>query len=158
MQNQDNIEIRKLKPDETSEAFDIIWEVFQEFVAPDYTQEGIDNFYIGYIQGERFREKFAEGKEVMYGAFADNMLVGVLSISEKNTVSCVFVKGDYHGMGVGKKLFNMVIHQLRDRGVERITLNASPYAVPFYHHIGFKDTDSQSTYKGIVYTPMELLI
>lgn len=158
MQSQDNLEIRKLKLDEIGEALHIIWEVFQEFVAPDYTQEGIDNFYIEYIQGEWFREKFKEGKEVMYGAFVDNILVGVLSISEKNTVSCVFVKGNYHGMGIGKKLFNKVLHQLRNRGVERIKLNASPYAVPFYHHIGFKDTDMQSSYKGIVYTPMELVI
>ena len=43
------IEIRLLDEKETEEAFSLIWEVFLEFVAPDYTQEGIDNFYQEYV-------------------------------------------------------------------------------------------------------------
>lgn len=136
----------------------MIWEVFQEFVARDYTQEGIECFYSEFIKSEPFRKKFLDGREVMYGAYIDDELAGVLSISVKNTVSCVFVKGKYHRIGIGKKLFETVIEELKRRGVTEITLNASPYALPFYHAIGFCDTNVQSTYKGIIYTPMTLLL
>lgn len=40
--------------------------------------------------------------------------------------------------------------------MDKITLNASPYAVPFYHTLGFIDIDDQKEYNGILYTPMEL--
>ncbi|MDE5680545.1 MAG: GNAT family N-acetyltransferase, partial [Lachnospiraceae bacterium] len=37
-----------------------------------------------------------------------------------------------------------------------IKLNAAPYAIPFYHAIGFTDIGAESIYQGIRYTPMEL--
>ena len=150
--------IDKIALENIEEGFQIIWEVFQEFVAPDCTQEGIDCFYSEFIIGEKFREKFADGREVMYGAYIDGELAGVLSISVTNTVSCVFVKGKYHRMGIGKKLFDYVVKGLTERGVKEIKLNASPYAVPFYSAIGFRNVDIQTTYKGIVYTPMILTL
>ena len=54
------IEIRLLDDKQTEEAFSLIWEVFLEFVAPDYTQEGIDNFYQEYVHGAGFRNKFTD--------------------------------------------------------------------------------------------------
>ncbi len=158
MLDRNKIEIKELKLSEIEEGFQLIWEVFQEFVASDYMQEGIDAFYEEFVQGERFREKFSSRKETMYGAFIGDKLVGVLSLSEKNTVSCMFIDGNYHRMGIGSELFYAVIEKLHNKGVKRITLNASPYAVPFYHHIGFVDIGAQTEYKGIVYTPMELLL
>lgn len=153
-----NLKIKVVTSEKIDEGFQVIWEVFREFVAPDYTQEGIDCFYSEFIKSEQFRKKFLEGREVMYGAYIDDELTGVLCISVMNTVSCVFVKGKYHRMGIGKKLFEAVIEKLKYQGVTEITLNASPYALPFYHAIGFCDTNVQSTYKGIVYTPMALLL
>ena len=152
------IEIRLLDDKQTEEAFSLIWEVFLEFVAPDYTQEGIDNFYQEYVHGAGFRNKFTDKREVMYGAFVGDNLAGVLSFSDKNTVSCVFVRGKYHKMGIGRCLFEKAAEEMCRRGSDNIKLNASPYAVPFYHHLGFQDTGAQAVYKGIVYTPMELLL
>lgn len=148
--------IKRITHENIEEGFQVIWEVFQEFVAPDCTQEGIDYFYSEFIRSERFRKKFADGREVMYGAYVDGVLAGVLSISDMNTVSCVFVKGKYHRMGIGKELFGIVIKERKGKGATEIRLNASPYAVPFYHAMGFQDMDVPSTEKGIVYMPMRL--
>ena len=136
----------------------LIWDVFLKFVAPDYSKEAIDFFYSQYITGARFRQKFFDGSEVMYGAYICDELVGVLSISARNTVSCIFVKEEYHRMGIGKSLFDAVIKELKRRGVAEINLNASPYAINFYHKLGFCDTDVQSTYNGMIYTPMKLAL
>lgn len=151
-----NLKIKKVPIERIEEGFQVIWDTFCEFVAPDYTQEGIDCFYSEFIKGEKFRKKFTDGTEVMYGAYIDDELVGVLSISVMNKVSCVFVKGKYHRIGIGKNLFENVIEVLKQQGATEIRLNASPYAVPFYHAIGFQDTDVQSSYNGILYTPMVL--
>lgn len=156
MKHKNNVEVRRIGVSETDKVFQLIWETFQDFVAPDYTQEGIDQFYSEFIQGETFRKKVTEGTESMYGAYWNGVLAGVLLISPNHTISCIFVKGCYHRKGIGSELLHTVMKELYQQGVEKIKLNASPYAVPFYHKMGFTDTGVQSVYKGIVYTPMEL--
>ena len=63
---------------------------------------------------------------------------------------------NYNSKGIATKLFSKVISELNQQVVERIELNASPYAVPFYHAIGFADIGEESIYHGIRYTPMRL--
>ncbi len=94
----------------------------------------------------------------MYGSYIDEKLVGVISIREVKFVSCFFVDKEYHRKGIASMLFNHILSELKEKQVEKITLNASPYAVPFYHAIGFKDLDKQQEYKGIIYTPMEFIV
>lgn len=39
-----DITIRELSNDEIAIALELVWEVFMEFEAPDYSQEGINEF------------------------------------------------------------------------------------------------------------------
>ncbi|MBR2256157.1 MAG: GNAT family N-acetyltransferase, partial [Blautia sp.] len=53
---------------------------------------------------------------------------------------------------IGTKLF----WRLRgDFPGQKITLNSSPYGLPFYKALGFKETGSEQTVNGICFTPME---
>lgn len=149
--------IRKVDFQELDKAFSLIWNTFSEFVAPDYRKEAVDTFRVNFIESEDFKDCFKNGKQIMYGAYSKEKLVGVISISENKFVSCVFVNKKYHRKGIATMLFNQIISELKTKQVEKITLNASPYAVNFYHAIGFKDLDSQQEFKGILYTPMELI-
>ena len=36
-----------------------------------------------------------------------------------------------------------------------ITLNSSPYGLPFYQSLGFHETDTEQTVNGIQFTPMK---
>ncbi|WMJ87659.1 GNAT family N-acetyltransferase [Anaerocolumna sp. MB42-C2] len=148
--------INKLNVTELERAFVLIWDVFLEFDAPDYSQEGIETFRKNFIENEDFRNAFKEGRQIMYGAFLNNLLIGVISISINNHVSCVFVDKKYHRNGIATMLFRHIILELKERQVQKIFLNASPFAIPFYHAIGFEDLDNQQDYHGILYTPMEL--
>jgi GNAT superfamily N-acetyltransferase len=148
--------IRKVEYEELDNAFSLIWNTFSEFVAPDYSKEGIDTFRVKFIESKDFKEHFKSGEQIMYGAYSKEKLVGVVSISENNHVSCAFVDKEYHRKGIASKLFSEIISILEEKQAERITLNASPYAVPFYHSIGFKDLNVQQNFNGILYTPMEL--
>jgi GNAT superfamily N-acetyltransferase len=148
--------IRKVEYEELDNAFSLIWNTFSEFVAPDYSEEGIDTFRVNFMESKDFKEHFKGDKQIMYGAYSKEKLVGVVSISENNHVSCVFVDKEYHRKGIASMLFGQIISILKDKQVEIITLNASPYAVPFYHSIGFKDLNIQQDFNGILYTPMEL--
>ena len=44
------IEIKNVKENELESAFQLIWNVFKEFVAPDYQEHGIKTFYEKFIE------------------------------------------------------------------------------------------------------------
>ena len=88
----DNLRIEQVPYEKIDTGLRLIWEVFKKFVAPDYEKKGIDFFYTEFITGEKFRNKFLDGTEVMYGAYIDDELTGVVSVSKGNTISCVFVR------------------------------------------------------------------
>ena len=37
--------IREIPKEETEEALSLVWRAFQEYEAPDYAEQGIDEFY-----------------------------------------------------------------------------------------------------------------
>ena len=150
--------IREVEYEDLDKAFSLIWNTFSEFVAPDYSKEAIDNFRTNFIENKDFKDCFKNGKQFMYGSYLEEKLVGVMSISENNHVSCVFVDKEYHRNGIATMLFNQIILELKEKQVEKITLNSSPYAIHFYHAIGFKDLDRQKDFHGMLYTPMEFIL
>lgn len=150
--------IRMVNYKEIDTAFSLIWNTFSEFVASDYSPEGINTFRTEFIESKEFKERFYNGRQIMYGAYSDEILLGVISISDKGNISFLFVDKEYHRRGIASMLFNHLISILKEKRIETITLKASPYALPFYHAMGFKDIDKQQDYKGISYTPMELKV
>ena len=67
-------------------------------------------------------------------------------------IALFFVKGEYHGRGIGSQLFKTVL-QMCPAG--SMTVNSSPCAVPIYHHLGFHDMDKEQAVNGLRFTPME---
>lgn len=141
------VSIRKLSEEEKSTALDLAWRVFSEYESPDYGEEGIEEFRKclhdeGYLAGIEY-----------YGAFDGERLIGLVGIrSDKKHICFFFVDGKYHRQGIGTMLFKAVRQEYPN---QIITLNSSPYGVPFYHALGFTDTDKEQTVNGIWFTPMK---
>ena len=51
-------------------------------------------------------------------------------------------------------MMEQMICLLKLRGSNKITLNSSPYGLPFYQHFGFITTDSEQHKDGFIFTPM----
>ena len=80
-------------------------------------------------------------------------MVGMLGIRKAECHICFcFVDGRYHRRGFGTKMFTRLF---RDYAGTVITLNSSPYGLPFYRSLGFTPTDAEQTVNGIRFTPME---
>jgi len=141
------VSIRKLSAEERASALDLAWRVFSEYESPDYGEEGIEEFWKCLHD-----EEYLAGIEY-YGAFDGQRLIGLVGIrSERKHICFFFVDGKYHRQGIGTRLFKAVCQEYPDH---IITLNSSPYGVPFYHALGFKDTDKEQTVNGIRFTPMK---
>ncbi len=137
-------------------AMKLAWETFTRFDAPDYSQEGIVNFH-KFVNDDMLRKMFVAGHYQLFVAKDGDRCVGMISLREKSHISLLFVDSDYHGNGVGSALIKYVSRYVKDEeGMERLTVNSSPYAVGFYHKRGFKDLGPETVADGIRFTPMEL--
>lgn len=139
------LETRKLESNEINDALSLVWEVFLQFEAPEYSEEGIDEFRRTLDDPERI------GRMKFYGAIEKNQIVGVLAMRSPQHISFFFVKADHHHRGIGKKLFNTM---KKDYELQEFTVNSSPCAVEIYKHLGFIPTDKEQLTNGIRYTPM----
>lgn len=148
--------IKKVDFNEIEQALSLVMDVFMEFDAPDYGEEGVETFRTNIIESKDFKNCFKTGEQVMFGAFIDNKIIGIISISCRNHISLLFVDKKYHKMGIATKLFNSLTKELGLKKGDKIKLNSSPYAIEFYSRIGFVSTDTCKTKDGISYTPMEI--
>lgn len=89
-----------------------------------------------------------------HGAFVQEELVGIIATRNEGThIALFFVEGKYHRQGIGKRLCQTVQSV---NNSNKMTVNSSPYAVPIYHKLGFKDTDTEQVVNGLRFTPMGL--
>lgn len=140
------MQIRELYVNEMNKAIDLVWHVFKEFEAPDYSEQGVKEFWNS-IHDEEYLNKLR-----IYGAFEDEQILGMIATrNEGGHIALFFVDGKYQRHGIGKKLFSLVSE---DNTGGSITVNSSPFAVPIYHRLGFVDTNSERVTNGLRYTPM----
>ena len=139
--------IRRLSEEERQTALDLAWAVFSEYESPDYAPEGTEEFRKclhdeGYLSDLHY-----------YGAFDGEKLIGEIAIRpDRKHICFFFVDGRYHRRGIGTRMFRRL---LEDYPNETITLNSSPYGLPFYKAIGFVPIDEEKTVNGIRFTPMK---
>ena len=139
--------VRRLAQNEIPAALDLAWRVFSEYESPDYAPEGTEEF-----RKCLHDEEYLHGLQY-YGTFDGGKLIGEIAIRpDKKHICFFFVDGRYHRLGIGTRMFRRLLEDYPD---ERITLNSSPYGLPFYKAIGFVSTDEEKTVNGIRFTPMK---
>lgn len=148
-------EIRPIKRNEWEIAMQLAWDTFMIFEAPEYEPLGVKNFH-EFVKGKELKQLFLLDEYSVYGAFIDKIMVGVAGIRKKNHLSLLFVDSAYHRQGIASSLLETVFQDRRRMGISEMTVNSSPYAVEFYHKIGFRDLDKELSADGIRFTPMKI--
>ncbi|HNW86468.1 MAG TPA: GNAT family N-acetyltransferase [Candidatus Limiplasma sp.] len=140
------MQVRALERGELPIALQLAWKVFNRFEAPEYSAEGTENFRKTIMDP-------AYGFGIRgYGAFDGETMVGMLATRNAGAhITLLFVEEAYHRKGIGRMLFDAAE---KDAPEGAITVNASPYAVEAYRHLGFAATKPEQLTDGIRYTPM----
>lgn len=139
--------IKRIEQEEFAPALELVWAVFMQYEAPDYSREGIETFRSSVIQNRDYLSAIA-----MYGAYEGDETVGVIATRNGgNHIALFFVDGKHHRRGIGRKLFERVC---ADSTADTVTVNSSPYAADIYRHLGFADNAPEQVTDGMRYIPM----
>lgn len=151
-------EIRFASQEEWEEAMGLAWKTFLEFEADVYTPEGVRSFE-DFITDSGLKRMFVMGTYQMIVAFDQGKMIGMITLRSEMHISLLFVDRRYHRRGVGRALILKMADYVRSElGKRRLTVNASPYGVGFYHKVGFKDLGPEKQQDGIIYTPMDYIL
>ena len=147
--------IKELESENLQEALKLVWKVFLEFEATDYSDEGIQEFK-SFIEHESIKAKIQENKIRMWTCFDNGNVVGVLATRLPCHICLLFVDKEHHRKGIARSMLNQMIKYYKSNSdYSEITVFSSPYAVGAYHKLGFEDTDNEQTINGIRFTPMK---
>lgn len=158
MEEESRYKIGFAKQEEWEDAMGLAWKTFLEFEAGDYSPEGIRSFE-DFVTDTNLKRAFEAGNYQMMTVYDAGRMIGMITLRNKMHISLLFVDKAYHFRGIGKALIgHMATFVQKEFGSPRMTVNASPYGVPFYHKVGFRDTGPQKCQDGIIFTPMEVLL
>lgn len=132
----------------------LVRDVFWEFEAVEYEDEGIMEFS-DYIEYDNILRMMDEGRMVILGCFENKRLAGVLALVPPGHISLMFVGKAYHRRGIARDLMEETVRCVRKlTAADQLTVNSSPYAVPVYQKLGFTPAGPEQTVNGIRFTPM----
>lgn len=152
-----NYSIRIACEEDWEEAMELAWKTFLQFEAKDYKPEGIESFR-EFISDQWLKKMFLKGEYRMLLALDRNKIIGLITLRNRCHISLLFVDGNYHRQGVGTSLVGALeTWMAREAEVRYLTVNAAPYALDFYHKIGFWDLAGQQEKEGILFTPMKMI-
>ena len=149
------VTVRPAYRNEWDDAMALAWRVFMQFEARDYSPQGIESFQ-DFITDSILYRMFLMGEYQLFAAYDNGRMIGMISLRNETHISLLFVDAKYHRHGIGRQLIQYVSNYvLQEEGHDFVTVNAAPYAVEFYHRVGFVDTNVRQFNDGIWYTPMK---
>lgn len=99
---------------------------------------------------------------MVFVAEKDGEVVGVLR-GRKDKLQSLFVRGDLHRQGIGRRLVERFEQECVHQGAEVIRLMSTLYAVPFYQAMGYQKSTGVRRMKsfegeGLEYQPMKKIL
>jgi GNAT superfamily N-acetyltransferase len=149
--------IRKIEPGEEQQVCLLVKRVFNEFVAPLYENEGVEEF-LRYIDPGKMTHRIRGDHLVMIAEKGGNLL-GVIEVRGFNHVSLLFVAGIAQRQGIARRLLEEALEICQGKiDLCEVSVHSSPNAVKAYEKLGFKVKGKERLEHGIRYIPMKLRI
>ena len=142
--------IRPLSDGEEIEVCNLVARSFNEFIAPEFSEEGVEEFF-KYANPRAFKKRIDLGYLAMVSEI-DGNLAGMIEVRGSSHISMLYVDKLYHRRGVAKGLIKEAAKSLELSS--EITVNSSRYAVPFYESLGFIQFENEKTIYGVTHIPM----
>ena len=148
------IRIRSIEESEINQAHNLVVSVFDEFVAPSFSDEGIAEFK-SFIDPPKWKERLRTNSIILV-AEVDSEIVGVVGARDYSHFYMLFVSGAHQGQGIATQLIEEIFRSCVEAGhtPHKMTVNSSPNAVEAYKRMGFRLFSEEQLEKGIRFIPM----
>ena len=150
------LEYRPMKRGEEAEVSDLVLRVFDEFVAPQFSQEGLQEFR-NYADPHLFLLRSRWNHFVLL-ADTQKEIAGMIEMRCDGHVALFFVDRRFQERGVGGELLRRALEICRRKNpeVSKVTVNSSPNAVVAYERLGFCRAGPERTEDQVRFVPMVL--
>ena len=145
--------IENFKPGDEKEVSDLVIRVYEQFIAPDFSEKGRKTF-LDYATPDVILERFKAGNIILCRK-EEGRIVGMIEVRENSHISLFFIDPDYHNRGIGRQLLDEVISRLRGK-TDFLTVHSSIYAEKIYEKFGFFRIGELEETDGILHIPMKL--
>lgn len=150
----ETIEYRLMKRGEERAVCLLVRDVFDEFVAPDFSEEGVDGF-LQYAHPRALARR-CEGHHFVLVAARGDELLGMIEVGRFEHIGMLFVA--QRGRGIARQLVHraLAVCKVKRPGLSRVTVHSSRYAEPIYRKLGFVTEGDERTEGGITFLPMAM--
>jgi len=139
----------------SSNALQLVWDVFEEFEAHQYSAEGVREFK-NYIESSAIKQLLENSEMKMWGCFHNGKIIGMIAVKQPSHITLLFVDKQYHRQGIARTLYQKVVeYYSKIDDCSEISVNSSLYAVEAYKRLGFMQTDTEQQKNGIRFVPMK---
>lgn len=148
-----SIDIRPMKQGDEDPVFNFITGVFNQFVAPKFSQEGIKEF-LKYIQPDALINHLNRNHIGFIASI--RKIVGMIMMRDYNHIALFFVESEHQRKGIGRELLLTALEhcRLQDAKTSQVTVNASPNSITAYKRLNFELMDKEQCVNGIRFIPM----
>ena len=149
---------REIVAGEEVEVCNLVARSFNEFIAPGFSEVGIEEFY-RYVNPRTLHKRWRAGFHVIV-AENEGMIVGVVEVKKRRHISMLYVEKAYHRKGIASELLNRALEYIITNSpkTKEVTVNSSQYARAFYEKEGFRKTEGEKVIHGILHIPMALTL
>ena len=150
--------VRNMEPGEEEAVCALVRQIFTEFVAPHYEDEGIREF-LRYLDPQLMAERMQSDHYVLL-AEKDVKLAGAIEIRDFGHISLLFVIRDCQRHGIARQLIaeTLKIGRRAKPNLSWVSVHASPNSVMAYEALGFRAEGPEKEEHGIRYIPMRRVV
>jgi len=156
-QIMDNPVVQKAKASDAIEISQLILGVAHYFTL-DPNGAGAERFFAS-MSSKAIETYITNPDFDYYTCRINGELAGVVCARDGTHLFHLFVAPKYQRLGIAKHLWSHIKESRFNRsGVNEITVNSTPYAVPVYKKLGFIEADTKVERDGIAFVPMRLVL
>ena len=132
----------------------LVLKVFDAFVAPNYIEEGNQEFY-KYLDQKAIETRLENNHFIFLCKDQEN-IVGLIEVRNFNHISMLFVQANYQRKGIAKELLRKALEicKVHNAELKEVSVHSSPNSVAIYEKLGFVKTKEEQEINGIRFIPM----
>lgn len=154
------IEVRPYKRSDAQDLAQIYYNTIHQVNAKDYSKIQLDAWA---PESSRKAEYWLEKLEITnpFVAISNDTVVGFAEFEPNGHIDCFYCHHEWVGLGVGAALMNAIHERARDQKINKIFVEVSITALPFFEKHGFKILEKQTVFIkdiGLINFKMEKFI